>query len=164
MLHLKLPEEIGKNLQMKPQKESKKTEAEKEKDTDDPIHPQDPAQEEVKESVELPTEGTIVEVKAVSLKGVKNTSSSSSTERRRTLTEKEEDDRDEDLEVLEEDELLNAKYVDEIEEDGSSEDDALRAAVQIPFEEESLEAEFAEEATHPFRDFEEELLQICEKH
>ena len=53
--------------------EKQKTEAEKEKDTDDPFHPQDPAQEQVKENVELPTEGTIVEVKAVSLKGVKNT-------------------------------------------------------------------------------------------
>ena len=60
---------------------------------------------------------------------------------------------------MEEEELLNARYVDEIEEDGSSEDYALRAAVQTPFEEESLEAENAEEATHPFQDFEEELLQ-----
>ena len=81
--------------------EKQRTEVEKEKDTDDPFHPQDPVQGEAKESEEPTAEEAIVEAKAVRFKGVRNTSSSSSAEGRRTLTEKEEEDRGEELEVLE---------------------------------------------------------------
>ena len=105
---------------MKLQQKKQKTEAEKEKDTDDPFHPQDPVQEEVKGSEELVTEDTVVEVKAVKFKGLMNTSSSSSTERRRNLTEKEEEDEGEELEALEEDEHLHARFTDEIEGDDLS--------------------------------------------
>ena len=49
---------------MKPQKKSKKQKRKKKKDTDDPFHPQDPVQEEVKGSEE-PITDAVVEVKAV---------------------------------------------------------------------------------------------------
>ena len=116
------------------------------------------------------TDGTVVEVRAVSLKGVKE-KSSSSKEKRRNLTEKEEDeDEIEGLEAWEEDELMNGRvleeeeilrgrYVDEVEGDGLSEEDILRAAAQMPFEEESLEEETMECTPHPFtKDIQEEIL------
>ena len=97
------------------------------------------------------TEEAIVEVKAVSFKGLKE-NSSSSKDRRRNLTEKEEEDEDEieGLETWREDELINGRLVDEVEEDGSSEEDILRAAAQMPFEEESFEEEITECTPHPF--------------
>ena len=115
--------------------------------------------EEVKKNEQV-TDGKIVEVKAVSLKGVKE-KSSSSKDRRRNLTEKEEEDEDEieGLEAWEEDELMNGRvleeeeilrgrFVDDIDEDDSSEEDILRAAAQTPFEEKLLE-EDKENTPHP---------------
>ena len=41
-------------------------------------------------------------------------------------------------------EILRGRYADKIEEVGSSEEDILRAAAQMPFEEEPLEEEITE--------------------
>ena len=61
--------------------------------------------------------------------------------------------------VLDEEEILRGRYVDEIEEDGSSEEDLLRAAARMPFEEESLEEQTMECTPHPFtKDIQEEIL------
>ena len=127
--------------------EKQKAEEEKEKDTEDPFHPQDPVIE-VK-SDEQDTDGAIVEVKAISFKGLKegsSSSSSSSKDRRRNLTEKEENDEDEVREEdeqmnveLNEEELLRGRFVDDVGEEETSEEDILREAAQMPFEEDSLE-------------------------
>ena len=66
---LKAARRTWKNTSDEATEETLRTEVEKEKDTDDPFHPQDPAQEERKESEEPTTEEAIVEVKAVRFKG-----------------------------------------------------------------------------------------------
>ena len=112
------------------------------------------------------TDGAIVEVKAISFKGLKEgSSSSSSKDRRRNLTEKEENEEDEVWEEdeqmnreLNEEELLRGRYVDDVGEEETSEEDILREAAQMPFEEDSLEDD-KEYTSHPFtKELQEEML------
>jgi hypothetical protein len=142
--------------------EQQKAEEEKEKETEDPFHPQDPVIEVKNDEQE--TDGTIVEMKVISVKGLKE-GLSSSKDRRRNLTEKEEDDKDELWEddeqmnvELSEEELLRGRYVDEVGEEETSEEDILREAAQTPFEEELLE----DDENFLLKEFREELERIHE--